>query len=41
MFEIDDDGVKRLVPSETVRRSSRNEPNATPAASADAAPGAP
>jgi predicted transglutaminase-like cysteine proteinase len=39
MFEIDDDGVKRLVSRETIRSSSRDEPNARPAA-ADAAPGA-
>jgi predicted transglutaminase-like cysteine proteinase len=41
MFEIDDDGVKRLVSSKTYRRSSRMAPNATPAATEDAAPGAP
>jgi predicted transglutaminase-like cysteine proteinase len=41
MFEIDDGGVKRLVPGETHRRSSRMAPSATPAASTDAAPGAP
>ncbi len=41
LFEIDDDGVKRLVPAETVRRSSRMAPNPAPAASDDAAPGAP
>jgi predicted transglutaminase-like cysteine proteinase len=37
MFEIDDEGVKRLVSGETPRSLSRNAPNAMPAAS-DAAP---
>ena len=41
MFEIDDDGVKRLVPSEMVCRSSRTAPNAPSAASDDPTPGAP
>ncbi len=40
MFEIDDEGVKRLVPIDTYRSSSRMAPDATRAASEDAAPGA-
>jgi predicted transglutaminase-like cysteine proteinase len=39
IFEIDDDGVKRLVSSEMLERSSRNEPGARRAAS-DPRPGA-
>jgi len=38
MFEIDDDGVKRLISSEALRSSGRNDPNARPAAS-DSTPG--
>ena len=40
MFEIDDEGVKRLVLSDTYRSSSRMAPDATRAVSEDAAPGA-
>jgi hypothetical protein len=40
MFEIDDEGVKRLVSSDTVRSSSRMAPDATRAASENAAPSA-
>src|SRR5712692_6174164 len=40
LFEIDDDGVKWLVSRETLRSSSRMTPDATRAASEDAAPSA-
>jgi len=40
LFEIDDDGVKWLVSRETLRSSSRMAPDATRAASEDAAPSA-